>query len=178
MSVMEAEAVVQETPELAEGVEFTTRGRTITEADLTSFSALTGDWHPQHSDAKWAARSRFGARVAHGMMVLSYALGLVRLDPERVIALRGLESVTFKRPVLIGDTIKVRCRVGEEREIDTEHSLLGLELRVLNQDERVVVRGRINAVWRRRTADEAGNGAGNSEPLSEPLDLYGDGLLL
>ena len=83
-------------------------GGTITEADLVSFAALTGDWHPQHADAEWAAAGRFGERVAHGMLVLSYAVGLVPFDPERVVALRGLDSVTFKRPVRIGDTIRVR----------------------------------------------------------------------
>ena len=56
-------------------------------------------------------RGRFGERVAHGMLVLSYAVGLMPFDPERVVALRGLESVTFKRPVRIGDTIRVRSRV-------------------------------------------------------------------
>ena len=93
-------------PEL--GAELTTRGRTITETDLVSFSSLTGDWHPQHADAEWAANGRFGERVAHGMLVLSYALGLMPFDPERVVALRGLDSVTFKRPVRIGDTIRLR----------------------------------------------------------------------
>ena len=60
----------------------TTRGRTITEADLVSFSALTGDWHPQHADAAWAAESPFGERIAHGMLVLSYAVGLLPIDPD------------------------------------------------------------------------------------------------
>ena len=67
--------------ELQRGVEFTTRGRTITEGDLTSFSALTGDWHPQHCDAEWASRSRFSGRVAHGMLVLSYAVGTHAVRP-------------------------------------------------------------------------------------------------
>ena len=110
------------------GAELTTRGRTITEADLVSFSALTGDWHPQHADAEWAANGRFGERVAHGMLVLSYALGLMPFDPERVVALRGLDSVTFKRPVRIGDTIRVRSRVERVRELDDEHSLVALAL--------------------------------------------------
>ena len=44
------------------------RGRTITEADVVQFAALTGDLHPQHTDAAWAAESRFGERVAHGML--------------------------------------------------------------------------------------------------------------
>src|SRR6266513_2558410 len=97
--------------ELEPGASFTTPGRTITEADLVSFAALTGDWHPQHADAAWAQRSRFGGRVAHGMLVVSYALGLVKFDPERVVALRGLDGVVFKRPVAIGDTIHVVGKV-------------------------------------------------------------------
>jgi acyl dehydratase len=45
------------------GQAFTTRGRTVTEADVVGFAALTGDWHPQHADAEWAAESPFGERV-------------------------------------------------------------------------------------------------------------------
>ena len=52
--------------ELEAGQPFTTRGRTVTEADVVGFAALTGDWHPQHSDAQWAADSPFGERIAHG----------------------------------------------------------------------------------------------------------------
>jgi 3-hydroxybutyryl-CoA dehydratase len=137
-----------ELAELADGAEFTTRGRTITEGDLTSFSALTGDWHPQHSDAEWAAHGRFGTRVAHGMLVLSYAVGLMPFDPERVVALRGLESATFKRPVAIGDTIRVRCRVTSSRPLDDESALVTLALRVVNQHERAVALARVQAVCR------------------------------
>jgi 3-hydroxybutyryl-CoA dehydratase len=146
--------------ELADGAEFTTRGRTITEGDLTSFSALTGDWHPQHSDAEWAQRGRFGGRVAHGMLVLSYAVGLMPFDPERVVALRGLESATFKRPVAIGDTISVRCRVTSTRPLDDESALVTLALRVVNQHGRVVALARVQAVCRQATDPPVENGAG------------------
>jgi acyl dehydratase len=71
---------------------FRSPGRTITEGDLVSFSALTGDWHPQHSDVEWAMGSQFSERVAHGMLVLSYSIGLAPLDPDRVVALRGFDS--------------------------------------------------------------------------------------
>jgi len=144
--------------ELTDGAEFTTRGRTITEGDLTSFSALTGDWHPQHSDAEWAARSRFSGRVAHGMLVLSYAVGLMPLDPERVVALRGLESATFKRPVGIGDTIRAKCRVEATRPLDEGNVLVTLAIRVVNQNGRAVALARIQAVCR-QVADDA------AEPL-------------
>jgi 3-hydroxybutyryl-CoA dehydratase len=156
--------------ELVGGAEFTTRGRTITEGDLTSFSALTGDWHPQHSDAEWAARSRFSGRVAHGMLVLSYAVGLMPFDPERVIALRGLESATFKRPVAIGDTIRVRCRVSSTRPLDDATELVQLALRVLNQNDRAVALARLDAICK-RAEQPSPNGAGYWP--DETLQLYG-----
>ena len=141
--------------ELNEGARLVGRSRTITEGDLVQFSALTGDWHPQHADAEWAANGLFGERVAHGMLVLSYALGLMPFDPERVVALRGLDSVSFKRPVRIGDTIRLRSTVERVRELDGEHSLVTLGWRVVNQDDRVVVRAKVEALWRTAPAPKA-----------------------
>lgn len=133
---------------LVEGSEFVSRGRTICEADLVAFAGLTGDWHPQHADAEWAAKSRFGARIAHGMLTFSYAIGLIPFDPERVAALRGLDSVAFKRPVLIGDTIRVRVRVREVRVLDGEHALVAMDWRIVNQHHRLVARAQVSALWR------------------------------
>jgi acyl dehydratase len=145
---------------LEAGATFTTRGRTITEADLVSFSALTGDWHPQHADAEWAARSRFGTRVAHGMMVLSYAIGLVPFDPERVVALRGLERAVFKRPVRVGDTIRLDGRVEELRPLEPGAGLVVLLWKIKNQDGRTVAITRVEAVWRDGAATVSADGAG------------------
>lgn len=130
------------------GDSLVTRGRTITESDLVNFSALTGDWHPQHADAEWAAGSQFGERIAHGMMVLSYAVGLVPFDPERVVALRGFERVTFKRPTRIGDTIKVEVKVAEKKQLDESHGLVGFRWRVLNQDGKTACQLKIEALWK------------------------------
>src|ERR1700756_4714144 len=93
--------------DLRAGDRFVTPGRTITETDVVSFATLTGDFHPHHVDAEWAKNSHFGERIAHGMLILSYAVGLVPLDPDRVIALRRVGEVVFKRPVRLGDTISV-----------------------------------------------------------------------
>ena len=168
--------------EFTDGAEFTTRGRTITEGDLTSFSALTGDWHPQHSDAEWAARSRFSGRVAHGMLVLSYAVGLMPFDPERVVALRGLESATFKRPVAIGDTIRVRCRVESTRRLDDRNALVTLSLRVVNQHGRTVALGSLHAVCRgetdRSSEASAANGAdGTASGTTDSSGAWGEDVL-
>ena len=100
------------TTDLNPGTNLRSRTRTITESDLVSFAAITGDWHPQHVDADWAADSRFGERIAHGMLVLSYSVGLIGFDPDRVVALRGIDSLTFKRPVAIGERSAPRLSRG------------------------------------------------------------------
>jgi 3-hydroxybutyryl-CoA dehydratase len=131
------------------GQEFTTRGRTITEADVVGFASLTGDWHPQHSDAQWASTSPFGERVAHGMLVVSLAAGLVPFDPTRVVALRQVSQATFKRPVRFGDTIHVEGRVAELASGSEDAGLVTFAWSVVNQEDRIVCRARIDVLWQR-----------------------------
>jgi 3-hydroxybutyryl-CoA dehydratase len=138
--------------ELEEGARFTTRGRTITESDVVAFAAQTGDWHPQHSDAEWAASSQFGERIAHGMLVLSYAIGLVEFDPSRVLALRRVADAVFKRPVRLGDTIRVRGSVESCAPVSDAAGLVTLGMRVVNQRDELVMRARVEVVWRRDAA--------------------------
>jgi 3-hydroxybutyryl-CoA dehydratase len=134
------------------GERFATRGRTLSEADVVGFAGLTWDRHPQHTDAEWAARSRFGERIAHGLLVISCASGLVPFDPERVVALRGVNDVVFKRPARIGDTIRVEGEVSDKRELDPEHGLVACRWRILNQRDRLLARATVEVVWRRELA--------------------------
>jgi acyl dehydratase len=145
------------------GTSFVTRGRTVTESDIASFAALTGDMHPQHTDAVWAASSPFGKRIAHGLLVVSYTIGLLDLDPERVIALRRIRQATFKRPVAIGDTITAECRVESFDEVDDATALAGFAIDVRNQRGRLVLRVALDALWRRAAA----------APVDGALDLAG-----
>lgn len=135
--------------QLEEGAKVTTPGRTITETDVVSFSALTGDWHPQHSDATWAAQSHFGERIAHGMMVVSYTVGLLPFEPDRVVALRGLRDVVFKRPVPIGETISAEAEVAAKKPLDEDHGLVTLAVKIKNADGKLLTRLAIDALWRR-----------------------------
>ncbi|MBI5103606.1 MAG: dehydratase [Solirubrobacterales bacterium] len=135
--------------ELRPGLELRTRGRTITETDLVAFSALTGDWHPAHSDARVAAQSPFGERVAHGMLLLSYALGQLPLDPARTVALREVRDVTFKRPAPIGTTIATRAVVQDVRPVDAGTGLVGVGLSILGDDDRLLARAGLGVLWRR-----------------------------
>jgi 3-hydroxybutyryl-CoA dehydratase len=156
------------------------RGRTIGEADLTSFAALTGDWHPQHADAEWAAAGPFGERIAHGMLVLSYAFGLLPIDPERVVALRSVRSVVFKRPVSIGTTITAEAEIAALRPLNDEHGLVELALRVRGAEGKIVARGVIEVLWR-RTPGEAtadANGLANGSRAEFDLSPFADGHVL
>jgi acyl dehydratase len=134
--------------ELRAGREFTTRGRTVTEADIVAFAGLTGDWHPQHADAQWAADGPFRERIAHGMLVISYAVGLVPLDPERVVALRRLGDAVFKRPVRIGDTIRIRGRVTDLKPAGDDAGLVTFAWHVVNQHGQTVCLAHVEVLWR------------------------------
>jgi 3-hydroxybutyryl-CoA dehydratase len=126
----------------------------VSEADIAQFAALTGDAHPQHVDAAWAAGSRFGEQIAHGLLVLSFAAGSMPFDPERVVALRRVGDAVFKQPVLIGDTVHVEGEVVSVRPIDDENGLVECRWRVLNQHGRLVLRASVELVWRRAAVRE------------------------
>jgi acyl dehydratase len=142
--------------ELEAGATFTTRGRTVSEADVVSFAALTGDWHPQHTDAVWASESVFGERIAHGLAVVSFAAGLVPFDPDRVVALRRVADATFKRPVRFGDTLHVEGRIAEVGRAGDDAGLVTFHWSVVNQDGKTVCRARVEVLWRAdgATADD------------------------
>lgn len=124
-----------ETPfdRLQPGTQWVSRGRTITETDIVQFAGLTGDWFPLHTDREYAAQTAYGARIAHGLLVLSVAAGLVPLPPESIVALYGMDRVRFTRPVFIGDTIHVEVRVARKDARGPDRGLLTIVLDVRNQ---------------------------------------------
>ncbi len=150
---------------LSEGERFVTRGRTIGEADIMGFATLTGDTHPQHTDAEWAAGSRFGERIAHGLLVLSYAAGLMPFDPERIVALRRVGDAVFKQPVRIGDTIHVEGEIAAKSEIDPGHGLVSTRWRVMNQRGKLVARASVDLVWRRDTMPLVEESRADTQPV-------------
>ncbi|HGM5492732.1 TPA: phenylacetic acid degradation bifunctional protein PaaZ [Serratia fonticola] len=95
--------------ELALGESLLTPRRTVTEADIVNFAALSGDYFYAHVDDIAASHSLFGGRVAHGYFIVSAAAGLfVEPGAGPVLANYGMENLRFIEPVKIGDTIQVR----------------------------------------------------------------------
>lgn len=130
-----------------------TPGRTITEADIVNFAALTGDTNPMHTDAEYAKTTMFGERVAHGMLGLSYAVGLawqLGFMEGTVIAFLGVEW-KFKAPIKIGDTIHVVAKVKQKKELKAAGGgVVTLEGRVLNQRDEVTMQGEWNVMVKLR----------------------------
>jgi len=138
--------------QLSVGQRFRSAERLVSESDVDAFAQLTGDHHPQHVDADWAASSPFGQRIAHGMLVLSLAVGLVPLDPQRVLALRRVSDVVFKRPVLLGQTIFVAGEIGALRPIDEHSGLVDFNWQIRNHHDALVVRAGVQVLWRREVS--------------------------
>ena len=140
---------------LETGQEFVSRGRTVTEADVVGFASLTGDWHPQHTDAEWASASPTGGRVAHGLLVVSLAAGLVPFDPGRVVALRRVADATFGRPVRFGDTLRVQGRIADLAPAPDDAGVVTFAWSIVNQEGEVVCRTRVEVLWRRDAEADA-----------------------
>ncbi|MEJ2211722.1 MAG: MaoC family dehydratase [Anaerolineae bacterium] len=113
--------------------------KTVTEADVTTFAGLIGDFNPLHVDAEYARKSRFGQRVAHGMFtggLISAVLGNKLPGPGAIYLSQQLE---FLDPVFIGDTITAAAEVIEWR---PEKRILTLKTDAHNQEGKQVVTGK------------------------------------
>jgi acyl dehydratase len=135
--------------DLVVGQRFCSEPHKVSEAEVIAFCALTGDCHPLHYDPVWAAASVFGERVAHGLLVVSLAVGLVPVDPARVLALRGLSDVIFKRPVLFGDVITVAGTLAGCHPVNEQTGLVDLRWSIRNQDSALVCRADVQLLWGR-----------------------------
>ncbi len=121
------------------GYTWTSKGRTITESDIVMFASLSGDWYPLHVDKEYAAETRFKQRIAHGMLLLSAATGLMTLAPGKVVAFYGMDGVRFVAPVFIGDTIHLEMEIVEKKDKGLDSGVVTAKMDIQNQKGKVVV---------------------------------------
>lgn len=130
------------------GMAFRSPGRTITDADLVGFAGLTGDFSELHTSDVYAKSSQFGRRVAHGMLGLAYAHGLMWARTgelrETAIAFLGISDWKFVEPIFVGDTIFVNYQICELRESKSRptQAIATFDVAIVDQNERIVQRGR------------------------------------
>ena len=115
-----------------------TFSKTITEADILLFAGVSGDTYPLHLDAEYAKTTRFKQRVAHGMLsasLLSTVNGLMLGTPDGIYV---EQSVRFRRPVYIGDTLTARSEITS---IDAAKRRLHCATTIVNQNGKLVIDG-------------------------------------
>lgn len=114
------------------------RTKTITEADVRAFAQATGDANPLHLDEAYAATTRFGRRIAHGILSVGMISAILGNDLPGVGTIYLSQSAQFRAPVYLGDTITATCEVVKIRE---EKGIVTLRTTCTNQDGTLVLEG-------------------------------------
>jgi acyl dehydratase len=112
--------------------------KTISDDDIRAFAELTGDHNPVHLDDEYAAGTRFGRRIAHGMLGASLiSAALANELPGRGTVYLS-QSLQFTAPVFPGDTVTARVTVTKVRE---DKPIVTLDTVCVNQHGEAVVKG-------------------------------------
>lgn len=134
--------------EFEEGLKVVTTSRTITESDIVNFAGISGDYNQIHTDVEYCKTTPIGQRIAHGLLILSIATGLIAqsgLMEGTIIVFREIDNWKFVKPTFIGDTVHV---VGEVKKTKALRRLGGgaieIDINILNQNDEVVMKG----VWK------------------------------
>lgn len=117
--------------------------RQVQEATINAFAELSGDKNRLHIDADFAKSTPFGQRIAHGLLGLSIASGLLHdmgIIQESVVAFRGLEW-RFKAPTLIGDSLNATMTVAKLRGLGAKGGLVVFTAELSNQKGEVLQEG-------------------------------------
>src|SRR5579859_2099402 len=143
--------------EFQQDATFATRGRTITEADIVNFAGLTGDYNPMHTDAEYAKKTMFGERIAHGMLGLSFVVGLtyqLGFLEGTIIAFLEINQWKFRAPIKIGDTIHVESTVTELKDAPRlGGGLVTTSLKLINQRGEVTQKGEMTFLLAKRPVE-------------------------
>ena len=125
------------------GDRFASPSKTLTDAHFLFFAGMTGDAHPIHYDDEYARKTRFGRRLAHGLLLASLtAVGASTLAPsiEASIVAFVEQTTRFTAPAFIGDTIHPRHEVvGLERKRSA--GLVTVRVTLTNQRGETVLEG-------------------------------------
>ena len=132
------------------GQKLMTPARTITETDIVNFAGVSGDFTSIHTDVVYTQSTPIGQRVAHGMLLLSVVTGLAARSgflEGTVLVFREIIDWKFSLPVFIGDTIHAEFCIDEKKPVPRlGGGAVILAVRVKNQEEKVVMRGKLNLI--------------------------------
>jgi len=143
--------------EFSLGQEFVTKARTVTEADVVNFAALSWDTNQLHTDVEFAKRTPYGERIAHGMLGIVIHSGLSQMlgiMEGTIVAFLGM-TWNFHLPIKIGDTVHVVQRVKEVRESTKgERGIVTFEKKLINQRDEIVQTGTTTVLLAKRDVSQ------------------------
>jgi len=141
--------------ELNPGDSWVSPRRTITEADIVMFAAMTGDHNPIHTDEEFAKTTIFGGRILHGPAGFAIATGLesrLGIKEGTAIAFLGM-TWDLKGPIKIGDTIRVEQKVTNKRETKKPgQGIVFFHVALVNQRDEIVQEGEWKIMMIRKRA--------------------------
>jgi 3-hydroxybutyryl-CoA dehydratase len=123
-------------------------GKTVTEADIAGFAGVSGDTNPIHLHDGFARTTRFGQRIAHGMLSGSFISTVIGTKLPGPGAVYISQSMNFMAPVIIGDTITAIATITA---IDAQRRRVTLKTQCVNGDK-VVIDGEATVLVPRRDA--------------------------
>jgi len=116
----------------------TSRTKTFTAEDVSTFAAITGDHNPVHLDENYASGTRFGKRIVHGMLTASLISATLANDLPGEGTIYMSQTLQFKAPVFLGDTITATVEVTKFRE---DRCIATLATTCTNQAGTLVITG-------------------------------------
>jgi 3-hydroxybutyryl-CoA dehydratase len=139
--------------DLVVGDEWESPRRTVTETDVVLFAGLSGDFNPLHVDHSAAEGNPFGRPVAHGLLGLAIASGLISQAPRvDTLAFLAILEWKFHRPILFGDTIHALSKVQDLRpHASGRRGVVTWHRRIVNQNGHIVQEGRTQTLVRGRS---------------------------
>ena len=112
--------------------------RTVTSEDIEMFGQVSGDYNPLHFNVYWAKTTMFKGRIAHGILTATYVSTVIGMKLPGPGTIYMSQSMKFRRPVRIGDTITAHVEVIGKND---EKELLMLKTVCINQEDKVVLDG-------------------------------------
>jgi 3-hydroxybutyryl-CoA dehydratase len=119
------------------GDKFTT-SRTVTDELIRAFSEVSGDYNPIHLDEEFAKKTRFGKRIAHGMLSGAFISAVLGNEFKEMKIVYLSQTMKFTAPVFIGDTVTTTATVTHIRE---DKPIITCETICSNQNGEILVTG-------------------------------------
>jgi 3-hydroxybutyryl-CoA dehydratase len=111
--------------------------KTISESDIYTYAGITGDLNPMHVNEEFAKNTRYGKRIAHGLLTSSFICTVLGMKLPGPGTIHISQELKFLKPVFIGDTITASLQIVEV----LEKGYLKIQTTILNQNNVIVVDG-------------------------------------